>query len=155
MKYTHSFKKMKIRCIAVAMLFTLSFAASAQETKGPHSIVFTKGNFSSALQQAATQHKYVFVDAYASWCGPCKLLKATTFHNKKAADFYNANFVNISIDMEKGEGPQLASAWGITAYPTLIIFDPSGKPLLGTMGYMGAADLVKFGKQALSKVTAN
>ena len=51
--------------------------------------------------------------------------------------------------------PQLAAAWGITAYPTLIVFDPSGKPLLGTMGYMGASDLIKFGKQALSKATTN
>ena len=140
---------------AAILLFIFSFTANAQEAKSPHSIVFTTGSFSNALQQAATQHKYVFVDAYASWCGPCQLLKATTFHNKKAADFYNANFVNISIDMEKGEGPQLAAAWGITAYPTLIVFDPSGKPLLGTMGYMGASDLIKFGKQALSKATTN
>jgi len=142
-------------CTAAILFFIFSFSVNAQQAKSPHSIVFTTGSFSNALQQAATQHKYVFVDAYASWCGPCRLLKATTFHNKNAADFYNANFVNISIDMEKGEGPQLASAWGITAYPTLIIFDPNGKPLLGTMGYMNATDLIKFGKQALSKVQVN
>lgn len=138
------------------VLFALTCSANAQkEPQSPHSIVFTDGTFNNALKQAAVQHKYVFVDAYASWCGPCKLLKATTFHNKKAAAFYNANFVNISIDMEKGEGPQLAQTWGITAYPTLIVFTPSGKPLLGTMGYMGADDLIKFGKQALSKASAN
>jgi len=57
--------------------------------------------------------------------------------------------------MERGEGPDLASQWGITAYPTLIVFDSNGKPVFGTMGYMGAKDLLKFGKQALSKTAAN
>lgn len=162
MKFTNSFIKYRLQSFLLKyfclflLLSALSFSARAQkEPKDPHSIIFTNGSFNDALKQAGAQHKYVFVDAYASWCGPCKLLKATTFHNKKAADFYNANFVNISIDMEKGEGLQLAQAWGITAYPTLIVFAPSGKPLLGTMGYMGAGDLIKFGKQALSKAATN
>ena len=129
--------------------------ASKSNTKKPNSIIFIDGSFKDALKQAAAQNKYIFVDAYASWCGPCQLLKATTFHDRKTADFYNGNFVNISIDMEKGEGPMLASAWGITAYPTLIIFDAKGNALLGTMGYMGAADLIKFGKQAISKAAVN
>lgn len=162
MKPTNSFTKPERRnrmltCFNLfVLLLALTFTASAQkEQKSPHSINFTNATFNDALKQAAAQHKYLFVDAYASWCGPCKLLKATTFHNKKAADFYNANFINLSIDMEQGEGPQLAEAWGITAYPTLIVFAPSGKPLLGTMGYMGADDLIKFGKQAISKGPAN
>ena len=146
---------LKYLCVCL-LLSALSSAVYAQkEQKDPHSIIFTTASFNDALKQAAAQHKYLFVDAYASWCGPCKLLKATTFHNKKAADFYNANFINLSIDMEQGEGPQLAQAWGITAYPTLIVFAPGGKPLLGTMGYLGAEDLIRFGKQAMSKATVN
>ena len=134
----------------------LTFNAHAQrEPKSTNSIIFTDGTFNDALKKAAAQHKYVFVDAYASWCGPCKLLKTTTFHNKKAAEFYNAHFVNISIDMEKGEGPQLSQIWGITAYPTLIVFTSSGKPLSGTMGYLDADDLIKFGQQAITKAPAN
>jgi thioredoxin 1 len=64
---------------------------------------------------------------------------------------YNSHFINVSIDMEKGEGPALAAQWQLQAYPTLIIFNPGGKPVLGTVGYISAADLIKFGKQALNK----
>lgn len=117
-------------------------------------INFIENSWGEALKQAAAKHKYIFVDAYATWCGPCKMLKATTFKNAKAADFFNKNFVNVAIDMEKGQGPQLASAWGMQAYPTLIIFDPAGNPVLGTVGYIGANDLVKFGQKALSKKAA-
>ena len=129
----------------------LPFAGKAQVTKKPGSIVFIEDSWLKALQQAAAQKKYIFVDAYASWCGPCKMLKATTFTNQKAADFFNANFINVSIDMEKGDGPTLAQQWGIQAYPTLIIFDPNGKVVLGTVGFIGAGDLIRFGKKALGK----
>lgn len=117
-------------------------------------INFIEDSWGEALKQAAAQHKYIFVDAYATWCGPCKMLKATTFKNAKAADFFNKNFVNVAIDMEKGQGPGLASAWGMQAYPTLIIFDSAGNPVLGTVGYIGAGDLIKFGQKALNKKQA-
>ena len=37
------------------------------------------------------------------------------------------------------------------AYPTLIIFNPKGEPVLGTVGYIKAADLISFGEAALKK----
>ncbi|CAN5251674.1 hypothetical protein BH09BAC6_BH09BAC6_31700 [soil metagenome] len=112
-------------------------------------IVFMEDAWTKALRQAKIQNKYIFVDAYATWCGPCKMLKATTFRNDKAAVFYNNNFINVAIDMEKGQGPALAQQWQLTAYPTLIIFDSNGKPVLGSVGYIKADDLIRFGKQAL------
>ncbi|WPU98647.1 thioredoxin domain-containing protein [Mucilaginibacter sp. cycad4] len=128
-------------------------AAKAQETisKSSTQINFIENSWNEALKQAARQNKYIFVDAYASWCGPCKMLKATTFKNNKVADFYNDNFVNVAIDMEKGQGPALATEWGLQAYPTMIIFTSKGKPVSGTVGYIRANDLIKFGRQALNK----
>ena len=79
------------------------------------------------------------------------MLRATTFKNAKVAAFFNEHFVNVSMDMEKGEGPQLAQQWGIQAYPTLIIFNEDGKPLLGTVGFIDANDLMKFGEAGLKK----
>ena len=114
-------------------------------------IVFVENDWNTAVKKASAQKKYIFVDCYATWCGPCKMLKMQTFSNKKVADFFNDKFVNVSIDMEKGQGPQLAQLWKIQAYPTLIIFDENAKPVLGTMGFMKADDLMRFAEQALSK----
>jgi thiol:disulfide interchange protein len=137
------------------LLFTsylTPFAAKAQQVRDDNKqIYFIEDDWDAALKQAAIQHKYIFVDAYATWCGPCKMLKATTFRNKKAAEFYNKNFVNIAIDMEKGIGPQLAMQWRMQAYPTLIIFNYKGEPVLGTVGYIKAPDLIRFGEAALKK----
>lgn len=114
-------------------------------------INFIEDSWTEALKQAAAQNKYIFVDAYATWCGPCKMLKATTFKNASAAAFFNKNFINVAIDMEKGMGPDLARTWGLQAYPTMIIFNAKGKPVLGTVGYIKANDLLKFGQAGLDK----
>jgi len=138
-----------------AFCIALSFTGMAQGTsataKMNDKIHFIEDAWSEALKQAAKQHKYIFVDAYATWCGPCKMLKDKTFTDSKVATFYNQNFINISIDMEKGVGPQLASEWQLQAYPTLIIFDSHGKAVLGTVGYIQPKELLKFGAAALAK----
>jgi thiol:disulfide interchange protein len=146
--------KWRLGLFAFLLIMTItSIAANAQSkpAAGNKEIVFIENDWNEALKQAAAQNKYVFVDAYATWCGPCKMLKATTFKDKKAAEFYNKNFINISIDMEKGQGPELASQWRMQAYPTLIIFNPKGQPVLGTVGYIKAPDLIRFGEAALKK----
>lgn len=114
-------------------------------------IKFVDEDWNLALKRAAAEKKYIFVDAYASWCIPCKILKSTTFKNKKAAEFFNGEFINVSIDMEKGQGPELAGKWGVQAFPTLIIFTPEGKPVIGTVGMIKAEDLIKFGQEGLQK----
>lgn len=146
------FRKLFLSTFSSLLLLAFHPVVKAQEQKIDNSqIVFIEDDWQGALKQAAAQHKYIFVDAYATWCGPCKMLKATTFKNKKAAEFYNKNFINIAIDMEKGVGPQLAAQWRMQAYPTLIILSPKGEPVLGTVGYIKAPDLIRFGEAALKK----
>lgn len=114
-------------------------------------IQFIESDWNKALQEAGKQHKLIFLDAYAAWCGPCKLLKKNTFPDKAAGTFFNENFISVAVDMEKGEGPRLAEQFRIDAYPTLIIADEHGNAVAHTKGYMSASDLIEFGKFGLKK----
>jgi thioredoxin 1 len=136
--------------LIVVICFSLPIRSNAQTVKNDQ-IHFMEDAWNAALKKAAAENKYIFVDAYATWCGPCKMLKATTFKDAKVAAFYNKNFINVSMDMEKGIGPKLAAEWQMQAYPTLIIFNPKGQAVLGTVGYIKANELLKFGQQALAK----
>lgn len=149
MKYLRKLSYLVVLALLPPFFYPLKGKAQAVNTSTQ--INFIENSWSQALKQAAAKNKYIFVDAYASWCGPCKMLKATTFKNNKVAEFYNSNFVNVAIDMEKGDGPQLAVQWGLRAYPTLIIFDAKGNPVYGTVGFIKADDLIKFGVKALNK----
>ncbi len=113
-------------------------------------IRFIESNWSKALQEAKKQNKLVFLDAYASWCGPCKLLKRNTFTDKGAGEFFNRNFINVAIDMEKGEGPALLQKFGVSAYPTLIIADAYGNSVTYTEGYIAPKQLIEFGEYGIA-----
>ena len=80
------------------------------------------------------------------------LLKLKTFPNKDAGQFFNANFVNLSFNREKGEGLQLFQAYRLKAFPTLIILDSDGKPLLAAERYMDAKTLIAFGGAGMKKL---
>ena len=114
-------------------------------------IRFIEADWKKALAEAKKQHKLIFLDAYASWCGPCKLLKKKTFPDKEAGEFFNANYINVAIDMEKGDGPALGEKFAVNAYPTLRIIDADGNILTYTKGYMNAKQLIEFGEQGLKQ----
>lgn len=113
-------------------------------------IRFLEPVWAAALDEAKKQNKLIFLDAYTTWCGPCKLLKRKTFTDKKAGDFFNDNFINIAVDMEKADGPELASLYGIYAYPSLLILDSRGNIITRTQGFMKPKKLIEFGEYGLS-----
>ena len=93
-------------------------------------IEFIEEDWSALCNKQRSQNKLVFLDIYATWCGPCKMLKQYTFSDTSVGKFFNNNFVNVSVDGEKGVGPQLAQQFSIEGYPSLIITDAEGKPVL-------------------------
>ena len=119
-------------------------------TKEP-GIHFIEEDWNQALKAAHDENKLVFIDIYATWCGPCKMLKQYTFTDAAVGEFFNKNFVNVSIDGEKGVGPQLAQQYSIEGYPSLIVADATGKPVLITAGYIPADVLMQFAKEALKR----
>ena len=109
-------------------------------------MIFTEGTFAEICAKAKKEKKNIFFDAYASWCGPCKMLKRDVFTTKTAGDFFNKKFINVAMDMEKGEGVALAPAFQISAYPTLLILNYKGEIIGRTMGYQSAEKLIEFAK---------
>ncbi|MFT4155926.1 thioredoxin family protein [Parafilimonas sp.] len=114
-------------------------------------IQFIEQDWDKALKTARDQNKLVFLDIYATWCGPCKMLKQYTFTDAKVGEFFNKNFVNVSVDGEKGVGPGLAEKYAIEGYPTLIVADTTGKPVLITAGYLPSDVLMNFASEALKR----
>ena len=90
---------------------------------------------------SAEQGKPVFIDCYTSWCGPCKAMARDVFPQKEAGEYFNTKFVCWKVDMEKGEGPDLAKKYDVAAYPTFLILNSDGS-LRAT--HVGSAPLNKF-----------
>lgn len=111
-------------------------------------IKFEEGNFASILAKAKKENKLVFIDAYASWCGPCKLMVKNIFPLKTVGDYYNSHFINAKIDMEKGEGVDIAKKYNVKAFPTYLFIDGNGEAVHRTLGYVEEKDFIQFAKDA-------
>ncbi|GAB3027616.1 thioredoxin family protein [Spirosoma pulveris] len=117
--------------------------ATSDDTEG---IQFTEASWRDILKKAKAEKKVIFLDAYASWCGPCKLLQKNVFTKKAVGEFYNGKFINVKMDMEKGEGPALSQVYPLEAYPTLLFIDSNGKVLKKVLGLQTPENLIAIGK---------
>ena len=116
----------------ISGLFILgSVIAYAQEA-----IKFQDVPFKDLIAKAKKENKIVFIDAYASWCGPCKMMEKNVFTQKAVGDYYNSNFVNARFDMEKGEGREIAAKYGVRSYPTYLFLNGDGELVSQNFGYM-------------------
>ncbi|AFD08424.1 thioredoxin family protein [Solitalea canadensis] len=105
--------------------------------------------FKEVLAEAKKQHKLIFFDAYTSWCGPCKVMANTVFKTDSVADFFNQTFVNLKVDMEKGEGPALQQRFGVSAYPTLLFIDGDGNLVHKMVGSAPVKEFMAEARKAL------
>lgn len=125
------------------LILCLSLTIYAQE-----GIDFQNIPFKDLLAKAKAEKKLVFIDAYASWCGPCKLMEKNIFPLPAVKSYYNASFINAHFDMEKGEGPALAQKYGIRSYPSFLFLNGDGEVVMKNYGYMGEEDFLTIAKEA-------
>ena len=89
--------------------------------------------------KAKAAHKYIFMDCYTTWCGPCKYMTSTIFPQKVVADVMNDKFINVKVQLDTTDndnaevkswyqtGHDLSKQYNVRAYPTYLIFDENGK----------------------------
>jgi len=137
-------KKNIILCL-IALLFTLtSYAQSG--------IKFEEDSWAMIVSKAKAEKKLIFLDAYTTWCGPCKLLQVNVFPNEELGKYFGNHFLSTKIDMEKGEGPNISRKYDVRAYPTLLFIDPNTQQIVHkVLGYKNVEQLKAVAEVAVSK----
>jgi len=135
------------------LLFAICLLAVTLASKAAEIKFIQNPTWTSVLEQAKKENKIIFLDAYATWCGPCKQMDAETYTNDAVANFYNANFINVKYDMEKGEGAMLADRYYVSAYPNLVFISPDGVMLHKGVGFLAANEFLTLAKTAKNPET--
>ena len=138
---------MKKNLLSFFLLCLLSLNTTAQMTPATPvpgaGILFRELTVSEALKVAKDENKLIFVDCFTTWCGPCKMLSNVVFKDSTFADYFNRHFINLKIDMEKGEGPELHKKYDVRGYPTLLFLDSNGEVVHRLIGADKAPVLLK------------
>lgn len=84
----------------------------------------------SAFVSARAQKRLVFVDYYATWCAPCKVMDTTVFSRDDVREQI-ANFVQLRTDVDQSEIARLRK---VVAMPSYVVYDPGERELIRLTG---------------------
>lgn len=121
--------------LMIALLFAgLAVTASAQ-------VKFETKSTDAVRAMAEKSGKLVFIDLYASWCPPCRMMDKQVFSRKDVGEFMQQRFVSAKYDTDRAIGKDLLARYGNGAIPLYLVFDTSGE-LLGRI--QGASSAEEF-----------
>ena len=112
-------------------------------------IAFFEGTWEQVLEKAKAEEKPIFVDAYTTWCGPCKMMAQRVFPLEEVGTLYNAQFISVQIDMETEAGLLFQKTYPVSAFPTLLYIDADGKLLKKVVGAQQGDALLQIGRNVL------
>ncbi|MGV3528094.1 MAG: thioredoxin family protein [Flavisolibacter sp.] len=140
---------MKRMSKAVCALLLLLITNIVHGQTGGGSINFQDVSFAQALQQSGKTGRLVFIDCYTSWCAPCKWMEQNVFNNDTISGYYNQTFINLKIDMEKGEGIDLRKKYSVASFPTYLFVNEKGDIVHRTASRMDVSEFLQEGKNAI------
>lgn len=101
------------------------------------------------FKKAQKKNKPIFVDVYADWCGPCKMMDKEVFSRKDVAEFMNDNFINFKMDIDNETFIYEKFEYDITKLPTLLFLTPEGKLIKKFVGSTTGSSLLSMARKAL------
>jgi len=151
------YKKFSLALASLALFLVVNSVASAQIEEGVDAPNFTLKNLEGKeVSLSEFRGKYVLVNFWATWCGPCKIempsLEALyqRFKNKNFAmlaisnDMFGATVVKPFVKANKFTFPVLldqrlkaSNGFGVVSLPSTFMIDPKGK-IIGAL--FGAED---------------
>lgn len=111
-------------------------------------ITFSGEDLETAKAKATAEQKLIFVDFYADWCMPCKMMAKEVFTDSVIGDYYNRKFINLQINVEKKENQKYVKQYKVTSMPTLAILRADGKVISLTTGSRPKEEFLKMGQVA-------
>jgi thioredoxin-related protein len=106
------------------------------------SIKWTEGlSWEQVKAKAKAENKYIFVDCYATWCGPCKVMDKDVYPLDIVGQAMNDKFISVKVQMDSVESDpinikQLYPTAGaferdykISGFPSYLFFAPDGTVL--------------------------
>lgn len=104
------------------------------------------------LEQAQREKKVVFVELYASWCAPCKVMEEDVFTQTDTYRYLNKNFLNFRTDFDAPAGSSIAAVYEVKTLPTVLFLNPQGVVLERHTGIANPSLLRTMGDSALGKL---
>lgn len=147
-------KNLKLTLILLIPVFScfaqIKMHSYAEDSLG---VNFTRElNWETIKSKALAENKFIFLDCFATWCGPCKVMDENVFSKERTAQFLNKDFINVKAQMDvtvyddeftrnwHKDALNIQNSFKIIAYPTYLIFSPKGQLIYRFSGATASVD---------------
>lgn len=113
------------------------------------------------FEKAKNEQKYIFIDCYTTWCGPCRLMDSIVYVDKEVGQLFMDKFISIKVQMDKTKkdniqvknwykiADSISKIYRIRAFPSLIFLSPNGNIVKKVSGYKNVNDFISIAKSSL------
>jgi thioredoxin-related protein len=146
--------------IQLKRLFTLSLCLLCFGISSyGQGIKWTEGlSWEQIKAKAKAENKYIFVDCYATWCGPCKQMDKDVYPLVEVGEAANDKFISVKVQMDTTKqdsesikqyyiaARELEKKYSIGGFPTYLFFSPNGEIVHKAMGFQNADKFIQLVK---------
>ena len=143
------------------MILSLPLFVNAQEDSTYKGIKFQQGlSWTEIKEKARSENKYIFIDCFATWCGPCKMMDRDIYTHWRIGDAVNDKFISVKVQMDTTvkdnasvkswyeDAHHLKAFYKINAYPTYLFFSSDGALVHSEIGYQDLKAFLRLTEMA-------
>lgn len=132
------------------------------QSSNPKGINWVEGlSWDQVKLKARQENKYIFIDCYATWCGPCKEMDRRVYNQEQVADLFNDKVIAVRLQFDRTREDnaqvkqwypvvaELTGKYHIDAYPTLLYLSPEGKAVHKEVGFREPGDFLSVTRKAM------
>lgn len=138
------------KLLSILLFSPLFLYAQTDTVKG---IQFEQGlSWEQVKAKAKAENKYIFIDCYATWCVPCKVMDKKVYVNDTVAHAVNPKFISVKVQMDStGKDDENVKKWytdarmiqqkfNVNSLPTFLFFSPEGNMVHFGVGFKDVND---------------
>jgi len=104
--------------------------------------VETADEMKAVQKRASDQMLMLFVDVYADWCGPCKMMDSEGFSDPAVSEYMSDHYLGVKVDGESDFGRIYAAEQGLQGYPSMFVFSDEGEQISKIVGFTPPQELM-------------